>query len=193
MVTKIKAAKSKPMPKKVTAKVTPESARDMAAIPTERNAKPKLGRPSKYTPAIVDEICERLGNGEPLREICRSDHMPHWNTVYDWMDADKALSGRIARAREKGEEAIAQQCLEIADELPQRTGFGNIDSGDIQHKKLRIETRLKLLAKWNPKKWAEKVDLNHGVQPENPLASLMQRLAGTGLPVVKDAPDDSAD
>ena len=119
--------------------------------------------------------------------------MPNWRTVYDWQDADKDFFARIAHARELGEEAIAQQCLEIADERPERTGFGNVDGGDVQHRKLRIETRLKLLAKWNPRKWGEKVDMNHGVQPENPLATLMQRIAGTGLPVVKDEPNDSAD
>lgn len=150
----------------------------------------RRGRPSRRSPEIIDEIIERLSTGEPLRQICRDEHMPHWNTVYDWTDADAELSGRIARARDKGEEAILQQCLEIADQPPPLTAMGSTDSGAVQHQKLRIETRLKLLAKWNPRKWGEKVDLNHGVQPENPLATLLQRVAGTGLPVVKDEPDD---
>ena len=30
------------------------------------------------------------------------------------------------------------------------------------HRKLQIETRLKLLAKWDPKRYGDKVDLNHG-------------------------------
>ena len=32
------------------------------------------------------------------------------------------------------------------------------------HRKLRIDTRLKLLAKWNPKKWGDRMALDHGVQ-----------------------------
>jgi hypothetical protein len=35
------------------------------------------------------------------------------------------------------------------------------------HRKLRIETRLKLLAKWNPKKYGDKVQV--GGDAENPL------------------------
>lgn len=168
-------------------------------------AKPKLGqgqkappkprgRPSKFTPEIADEICARLAEGEPLRQICRDPHMPNWSTVYDWMDSDKAFSQRIARARERGEEAIAAECLDIADHAKNDWMEANgqdsegyrLNGEHIQRSKLRIETRLKLLAKWNPKKWGEKVDLNHGVQPDNPLASLVQRVAGTGLPVVKE-------
>jgi hypothetical protein len=67
------------------------------------------------------------------------------------------------------------------------TELYQLNGEHIQRSKLRIETRLKLLAKWNPRKWGEKVDLNHGVQPENPLASMLQRIAGTGLPVIKES------
>ncbi|MGL4297355.1 MAG: terminase small subunit protein [Aestuariivirga sp.] len=154
----------------------------------------KGGRPSLYTPALIEEIFQRIANGEPLRQICRDEHMPHWNTVYDWLERDQSLSVRFARARERGEEAIAAECLDIADSAKNdwMEAHGQDDAGyklngeHIQRSKLRIETRLKLLAKWNPKKWGDKVDLNHGVQPENPLASMLQRIAGTGLPIVKD-------
>lgn len=120
--------------------------------------------------------------------------MPHWTAVYDWMEKNKEFSLRIAHARELGEEAIAQECLDIADTAKNdwMEAHGKDDVGyklngeHIQRSKLRIETRLKLLAKWNPRKWGDKVDLNHGVQPENPLATLLQRVAGTGLPVIKD-------
>lgn len=115
--------------------------------------------------------------------------MPHWNTVYDWLERDQSLSGRFARARERGEEAIAAECLDIADSAKNdwMEAHGQDDAGyklngeHIQRSKLRIETRLKLLAKWNPKKWGEKVDLNHGVQPENPLATLLEQVQGTPL------------
>ena len=165
-----------------------------------KQAKPQVlkrptGRPSKYTPELVAEIVLRISKGEPLRQICRDEHMPNWSVVYDWQNARPELSQRIAHARELGEEAIAQECLEIADnatndwmEVNGREGETayKLNGEHVQRSKLRIETRLKLLAKWNPRKWGEKVDLNHGVQPENPLASLLQRIAGHGLPVIKE-------
>lgn len=50
---------------------------------------------------------------------------------------------------------------EIVTEKPD--GSVEVKRADmIEHRKLRIETRLKLLAKWNPKKYGDKLDLNHG-------------------------------
>lgn len=119
-----------------------------------------MGRPSTYSPEVVEAICERLSAGEPLAAICRDEGMPGLRTVYDWME-DADVSARIARAREVGEEHLLSECLEIADDgrrdyVPNEDGREVVDHDHIQRSKLRIETRLKLLAKWNPKKWGDK-------------------------------------
>ncbi len=124
------------------------------------------GRPSLYKPEIVAEICDRLSRGEPLATMCNEQaHLPAWRTVYDWMDADPVISAAIARAREAGEAVIGADCLQIAD-TPQEgvetvikpDGSVEVRRGDmLGHRKLRIDTRLKLLAKWNPKNWGERV------------------------------------
>jgi hypothetical protein len=147
---------------------------DAEGKPEELPAKKKIGRPSKYTPEIAQQMCEMLSEGVPLREICRMDGFPYWRTVYLWMAKDENLSAHIARAREAGYDAMAEECLIIADN-PQ---FGQkqtmTDEGTsttvedmLGHRKLRIETRLKLLAKWNPKKYGDRV--THAGDPEAPL------------------------
>lgn len=128
-----------------------------------------MTRPSTKTQSIVDEICERLSEGEPLRQICRDEHMPAWRTVYDWM-ADGAISARIARARDLGYDAIAEEILEIADDgrndyiellsNGEVTGY-KVNAENIQRAKLRVETRLKLLAKWCPKRYGDKQEVTH--------------------------------
>jgi len=124
-----------------------------------------MGRPSKRTPEVVDEICERLSKGEPLAVICRDEHMPHRSTVSDWESADEDVSRRIARAREEGEDAIAADCLLIADDAGDDFRMGEksvlADTDHIQRSKLRIDTRLKLLAKWNPRKWGDRIEHEH--------------------------------
>ena len=129
----------------------------------------KIGRPSKYSTEISEEICMRLANGEPLRQICRDDHMPAWQTVYDWMWRDDALgeggsglSVAIARAREMGQDAIAEDIFQEVSSEPERIlseGGGRIDSGYVQLIKARAEIKLKLLAKWNPKRYGDRVAL----------------------------------
>lgn len=129
-----------------------------------------VGRPSKFTAEIAAEIASRLSKGEPLAVICRDDHMPHPSTVRDWQNADEDFSRLIARAREDGFDAIAAECLDIADDTSRDTKFvARGDDGEaevcnaewISRSKLRVETRLKLLAKWDPKRYGDKVQTEH--------------------------------
>ena len=123
----------------------------------------KIGRPSTYDPAVATKICEQLSEGISLREICRQEGMPPWQTVYSWMERDASLVEAIARAREIGYDALAEECLKIADDGTNDYVEGErgpqLNSEHIQRSKLRIETRLKLLAKWNPKKYGERVQV----------------------------------
>lgn len=122
---------------------------------------------SRYTDEIAAEICERLANGEPLRAICRDERMPAWRTVYLWISQDEAFAARIASARELGFDAIAEDALDIADDGrndwmekfdKEGESLGYLLNGEhVQRSKLRIETRLKLLAKWSPKKYGERI------------------------------------
>jgi hypothetical protein len=123
-----------------------------------------MGRKSTYSKKMADEICRRIAEGEPLRQICRDDHMPAWQTVYGWIEAHADFAERIARARDMGFDAIAEEALEIAD-TPQigETEETSEDGKKVKredmlgHRKLQVETRLKLLAKWAPKKYGESI------------------------------------
>ena len=128
-----------------------------------------MGRHDKYTLKLADEICLRISNGEPLRKICRDAHMPGWVTVYNWMEKRPAFAERIARARVLGFDAIAEEALDIAntpvvgEEIEDDGEKVKVSKKDmLGHRKLQVETRLKLLAKWSPQKYGEKtsVDLN---------------------------------
>lgn len=122
---------------------------------------------SAYTVALAEQICQRIAEGEPLRVICRDEGMPAWRTVYDWIEAEPGFAARIARAREAGHDAIAQQSMDIVDSEPERAPDGRIDPASVQLNKLRAEHRLKLLAKWSPKKYGDKVQV--GGDADNPL------------------------
>jgi|ERR1035438_4045503 hypothetical protein len=138
------------------------------------------GRPIEYDPQkTCAELALWLAEGQTLRDFCRQPGKPSYGTVYDWLEANPELYSRIARARLIGEEVIHQQCLAISDntlmgEIVTRKpytfeGAVIIDkAGDpvilterktadmIEHRKLMIDTRLKLLAKWNPKKYGDR-------------------------------------
>jgi len=121
--------------------------------------------------------------------------MPHWTQVYEWLSRDEVLFLQVARAREAGYDALAEEALEIADtpRLGAKKVFtsGSEEGEDnmtvteedmLGHRKLQIETRLKLLACWNPKKYGTKVAL--GGDPANPLKMEVQVESDTYLAAV---------
>lgn len=121
-----------------------------------------MARPPTYDrEPLVAEIAARLSQGEPLAQICRDPHMPERTVVYDWIKEDKDIAQQIAHARDVGFDAIAESCLGIADTPSPSMDNGATDSGDVAHRKLRIETRLKLLAKWDPKRYGDKQQVEH--------------------------------
>ena len=100
--------------------------------------------------------------------------MPERRTVYDWLERDPDLSAQFTRAREAGCDALAEEALVISN--TPHLGQKQVMSDDgatttiedmLGHRKLQIETRLKLLACWNPAKYGTKVQL--GGDPKNPL------------------------
>jgi hypothetical protein len=131
--------------------------------------KNKGGATSTYNPEIARIMCEKLSEGIPLRQICRENEgFPAWRTVYDWMRKDPDLATAIAHARDVGYDAMAEECLHIADTPLMGEEVSETEGDDgvkvtikkvdmLGHRKLQIETRLKLLAKFNPKKYGDKV------------------------------------
>ena len=128
----------------------------------------KMGRPPGDTlypnkELIKDEIVAWLSEGKTLRDYCRQEQRPSFRTIYDWEAQDKDFATRIARARDIGSDSIADECLAIIDAEPlavfDEAGNKRYDSGSITWNKNRAEQRIKLLAKWNPRKYGDKTIL----------------------------------
>jgi hypothetical protein len=119
-----------------------------------------------YTPEIVERIVTGISEGQTLRQLCRDIGIGK-STWYAWCAEHPELStpefaGRIARARVLGFDEIAEECIDIADDrshdyIKDDDGHRVFDSEHVQRAKMRIETRLKLLAKWDPKRYGDKL------------------------------------
>jgi hypothetical protein len=124
----------------------------------------KVGRPAEPVPQDkADSIIEWISEGKTLRDWCRQPNTPTFRTVYNWLEKDDEFSARFARARDIGFDCIAQECLDIADNLFEgirtketNNGVETFREDALGHRKLQIDTRLKLLAKWNPKKYGDR-------------------------------------
>jgi hypothetical protein len=110
--------------------------------------------PAKKNPELIEEVLSRIAQGETLAALGREldFHPTAWG---QWMRADEALAIAYADARDTGHDVIADDVLQIIDSVPAQ-------GEEIQRAKLRAEYRLKLLAKWNPKKYGDKQTVDVG-------------------------------
>lgn len=119
-----------------------------------------------YDQKKADKIIEAIAAGKTLTSILRKKNMPTRMTIYRWEQDNPEFKQQLADARDYGADEIAQDCLEIADdtqddyinELSEDGTFtSKLNREHVQRSKLRIETRLKLLACWNPRKYGQKL------------------------------------
>lgn len=159
-------------------------------MPKAEVPKKPRGRPTMFTQEIADLICEALAEGHSLRSICKADNMPNKGSVFRWLAANEIFRDQYTRAREAQADCLFDDMLAIADDGLNDTylddeGKQRVDHDHIQRSKLRVETRKWMAGKLRPKVYGDKVDVNHGGQPENPLALLLGQINGTALRVVK--------
>lgn len=111
--------------------------------------KKKQGRPTKFTQEIADMVCDRLSHGETMRSICNDPAMPCLSTIFNWEESNPKFLELSTRAREKGTHLMADECIAIADDPV-------LEPHD---KRIRIDTRLRLIGKWNAKRYGDKVEV----------------------------------
>jgi hypothetical protein len=125
----------------------------------------KLGRPvKKPDPVIVENLLVHVANGGTVRAFCREKHNPSYNTIYRWLDKDKELMTRFTYvSRFLGARAIAEEALELVDTIPPVIGDGDnarMDNAHVNWMRSRADLRLKLLSKWYPQEYGDKVGID---------------------------------
>lgn len=109
---------------------------------------------------VIEQILSLVDDGKSLRQACKEIDFPR-KTFEGWLEADEELSAQYARARENRAEKIFEEILTIADRPAPTTDSGATDSGDVQHRRLQIDARRWMLGKMSPKKYGDKIDLEH--------------------------------
>jgi hypothetical protein len=113
-----------------------------------------MTRTSSYSDEIAETICTRIANGEGLRAICRDEEMPGRQTVLDWLNDEKRLDfrTRYARAREIQGDYLDEEMQAVADTATPET---------VHVARLRVLTMQWRASKLAPKKYGDKVELEH--------------------------------
>ncbi len=140
--------------------------------------KNKGGRPSKYSKELALYICKEIASGKSLVKILQQEGMPNYQTVLGWLCRDdepyKGFSGMYARAREDQADFLADEILEIADDSSRDTvkdedGNYRMDTEWVQRSRLRVDSRKWIASKLKPRKYGEKLDLEHSGNASKPI------------------------
>ena len=133
-----------------------------------------MGRPSNYSAELATTICERIADGESLRSICSEVAMPGKSTVMHWLEQHHEFASLMARARDLQADALFDEMINIADDgrndwMERQASDGQAagwrENGEaIRRSQIRISTRQWMAARLQPKKYGDKLDLNHSGQ-----------------------------
>ncbi len=129
-----------------------------------------LGRPTDYTPELIDVVCSRIAQGESMRSITRDDSMPAMTTMFRWLRECATFRQQYETAKEESADVHADDMLDIADnQVDQPLLVDGIplmvegkmvmikDAVSVNHAKLRIDTRKWAASKLKPKKYGDKI------------------------------------
>lgn len=129
--------------------------------------KKERGRPSMYSDALVDKLCEEIATSDKgLHKICQSAEYPSVAIIMRWLSDGKHpyLVEQYARAKQLQAEYLEDQLLTIADDASNDTLFTEdgraVENREfISRSRLRIDTRKWLMSKLLPKKYGDKLDV----------------------------------
>jgi len=153
-------------------------------MPTKKNTQPKrtksapvkkMGRPTKYTKQIIDEILHRIVAGESLNRILKDERLPSMSTVFNWLtdESKPEFLDKYNKAKELQAEYYADELIDIADDASADFVEKTLLTGEvvqvantehIQRSRLRVDTRKWVASKLLPKRYGDKqvVDVNTG-------------------------------
>jgi len=138
----------------------------------KKAAKKKTGRPSKYTKKVAEKVCDLVA-ADPrntMRSIAERKGMPTERTLFRWLDKHEEFRQQYARAKEIQAEHLVEEMLSIADDGSLDVELRTNRQGEeyeaerpdiVSRSKLMLDTRKWLAGKLKPKKYGDKVKMEH--------------------------------
>ena len=125
------------------------------------------GRPTLYSEALAEKICQRIANGDSLVTIGKDAKFPARSTIMKWL-ADSACDGfvdKYTRAKEDQADFYAAQVIEIADKvrpvvkktLKDDGKVEEVHTDGVERSRLMMDARKWYASKLAPKKYGDKI------------------------------------
>ncbi len=145
-----------------------------------------MGCPTKYTPEIVERICELIAT-EPhgVPGLCKKySDLPNQDTIYSWIRTYPDFSDKFYTAKRLQASVLVEHTADLINKIERgfdKDGNAKIDAGILGQAKLQADFNKWQAARLAPKVWGENKQIedlqlaNSQVQAE--LATLRAELA----------------
>lgn len=136
-------------------------------------------------------ICDGIIEGKTLTQIARDMGASGHSTILMWVaqDPDFAEQYRLAKAAQA--DHFAEEIVEIADDSRndwmEREGYKVVDHEAVNRSRLRVDTRMKLMVAYAPKRYGTKIEHEHGMNDSfaDVLAAARQRRMALVAPTIE--------
>lgn len=116
---------------------------------------------------VIEAILSLVDDGKSLRQACKEVGFER-KTFEKWVVADPELSSQYALAKENRADKLFEEMLSIADnveigtvEVVKEWGVEVKTCDMIDHRRLKVDTRKWMLGKMSPKKYGDRVAMEH--------------------------------
>lgn len=110
--------------------------------------------------SVKSDALDHIASGKSLKSFTDARNLSYsmvWNIIAD-------EDNSITRARDIGTHVLADECIQIADEK-------GVDPAE---KRIRIDTRLRLIGKWNRKDYGDKVQAEVSGKDGDPIKTVTE-------------------
>lgn len=152
---------------------------------------------TKYTPAIAEKIFEGMANGKTGARTAKELGLS-FSVVWQWINNKAGFKERYFEAKEICAEYYADMVIEISEEAPRtfinKDGAEVVDPGDVQNRKLRLESLKWAAGVLKPKRFGAKLDVSGEVTVNHKLSDRLDKALSMidVTPMVKQISYDSA-
>lgn len=157
--------KSAELAAKVAAKVETYNKIEFEHATIKEDEKKKIGRPTKYTDDLADEICFNIAtSSEGIYAICRRNpHFPVPQNIYIWLRIYPSFRDKYMQAKIDQVDAMIESIKDISAEdandlLVNHSGDQVANTARLQRDKLKIDTYKWLASKLVPKLYGDRAD-----------------------------------
>lgn len=139
---------------------------------------------------IVNKICDWIESGKSLRWCLTQEGTPSSREFYEWIDESEDFRKQYARATTIRADLVFDDILDIADSQEGDViivdGQEKVNHDNINRARLRVDARKWMLSKMLPKKYGERLGLDHTGKAF--VTPILER--GKELPDEEELPED---